>query len=118
MPKKKVCENADKNPLCPYLTQINQINDHITSTSAAVAASVSATNTAMLRINQQGDDISAIKKALIGGDMSKVGGIVKRLDDIEDKLKSRLTGRDKAVIYGALITAAVAVLVELIRGLL
>ena len=105
--RKRKCEKANSNPSCPYLTQINQINDHITSTSAAVAAVASATNTAMMRINQQGDDLEKIKKALIGDDMQS--GIVKKLADLEGSIKTAASWANfgKPIILG-IIMAVIA----------
>lgn len=55
MPKKKIeeCVNADSNPICLYLTQINQ----------------------------QSLDIAQIKKALIGDDLQ--GGLVEQVSKLK-----------------------------------
>jgi hypothetical protein len=50
---RKGCQNADRNPSCPYLAQINQ----------------------------QAEDIRIIKKALIGDDMQ--GGIVAEITKLK-----------------------------------
>jgi len=68
-------------------------------------------------IRESRADITMIKEALVGKQFGILGGMEKRLGAIEEQLKSRLTGRDKAVIYAALVTAAVAVVLEIIRNL-
>ena len=81
------CENARKNPVCPYITTIKQ--------SAC--------------------DINDIKIALIGKDFQ--GGIVKKVGDIEGKVNNALNRRwgpkdyaSAAVALAALITALTAIM--------
>ena len=53
MPSEKGCENSDKNPMCPYLTKINQC----------------------------ANDIAQVKMALIGEDMQS--GLVSRVKELQ-----------------------------------
>lgn len=89
MPKQKDCGAAVAVANCPYLHDIQDARA----------------------------DIQLIKEALVGKQFGILGGMEKRLSAIEDKLQSRLTGRDKAVIYGAFITGLVAVLIEIVRNI-
>ncbi len=87
--KKKPCKRALPVSPCPYLDSIHKCIE----------------------------DIGKIKGALIGDDMSQSGGLVRRIDMIEAKLKAKLSGKDKAILYGAFLTGLIAVIIEVIRQL-
>ncbi len=53
----EICENANKNPVCPYVTDIRASKE----------------------------DRLLIKRALVGDDLQ--GGLVKRMSDVESELK-------------------------------
>jgi hypothetical protein len=77
------CPEAQENPRCPYLSQINQC----------------------------AEDIKQVKLALIGSDMQ--GGLVQRFTKVEDRIKKRYTIKDVgAILLGlaALVTAVAAIL--------
>ena len=81
------CENANKNPVCPYLT----------------------------KINAQGEAISRIEIALIGNDMQS--GLVGEISELKGKVNNAInrkwTMKDIAfalTALGALMTAAAALI--------
>jgi hypothetical protein len=81
------CEDADKNPKCPYLATIVQSSK----------------------------DIGEIKKALIGDLEHPEGGLVSRIGKIEDKLKRRWNMRDiGALLLG--LSALLAAIVAILKG--
>ena len=69
-------------------------------------------------------ELETIKNALVGSDLQ--GGLVKKINDmdgnlklVKENLKGKLSGRDKAIIIGAVITAIAsfaASLVALLKG--
>ncbi len=74
------CEDANSNPRCPYITEIHQSQE----------------------------DMRIVKTALVGEDLQ--GGLVKRVSDIEGKLKRRWTPKD----WGALLTGVAALILALV----
>ncbi len=78
-----VCPDANSNPKCPYIVQIKR----------------------------QEEDIGIIKVALVGSDLQ--GGLVKRVSDIENRLRKQWTLKDWGTFLmglGALIAAVAAYL--------
>jgi hypothetical protein len=60
------------------------------------------------KIEQQNDDIRIIKNALVGPDLQS--GLVKRVTDMESRLKNRWTPKDWGALcvgIAALVTAAI-----------
>ena len=117
MPKKKLeepCENAETNPICPYITQINNITNQISTTNSALSAATSATNTAMIRLDSYGNELREIKKALIGEDLT--GGIVKKIADLEASLKTAASWANfgKPIILGVIMAVIAGVISRLI----
>ena len=87
MPKKKEpCENADSNPICPYLTQINQSIE----------------------------DIKQVKNALVGEDLQS--GLVKKIADLEASIKTAASWANfgKPIILGVIMAVIAGVISRLI----
>ena len=78
------------------------------------------------------EEFKEIKRALVGDKFGEVGGIVKKLQEIEEALKNKASKedienmqksrrwlpRDKALIYGAFITGVAGVIAAVITSLL
>lgn len=60
----EICSNANKNPVCPYITDIHRQKSTLENHTKS---------------------LNVIEKALIGDDLQ--GGMVKRLSDVEAELK-------------------------------
>ncbi len=91
------CEIAYENPKCPYVTQINL--------NTGSMHNVNKSLTALL-----GPDGTGLNKGVIHK-------ILLEINEIKEYQKTKLSGRDKAVVYGSFITAVSLVLVELIKAL-
>ena len=84
MPKEE-CDNSNKNPVCPFLTTINQTRT----------------------------DIEKVKKALIGDLETKEPGLIEQVRDIRQALRRKWTAKDYGTMLlgvAAFITAIAAIL--------
>lgn len=59
-------------------------------------------------------ELSQIKYALVGNPLKGEAGLVQIVNDIKKNSKSRLTGRDKALIVGSFLTALSSIVAALI----
>lgn len=107
--EEEICENAEKNPVCPYVTQINQITSQISTTNAVLAATASTTTSIAVRIDQQGNDLREIKKALVGEDLQ--GGIVEQL------AKLKLMYKIIVFISGTCIASLIGIVLKIVFNL-
>jgi hypothetical protein len=67
------CEDAYKNPKCPYVTVINRTNDSIAQTKLDVSVVCS-------NIGDLQSDVTLLKKALLGDDLQ--GGMISRVGQL------------------------------------
>lgn len=66
------------------------------------------------RLDVMEKDVLKIKVALIGENL-KGGGLVQDVRDLKNKIRGSLSGKDKAAIIAAFITAAAAIIVALLK---
>jgi hypothetical protein len=89
MPDTPDCENARKNPRCPYLATINQART----------------------------DIEIIKKALVGDIAVKEPGLIEELRDISAAVKRSTRAHWTAKDYGTLLVGLAALLTAIVASL-
>jgi len=70
-----------------------------------------------MEIKDAKEELKEIKTALIGNPMKGEPGLVQHVKDIKKNSKSKLTGRDKALIIGSFLTSVGSVLIAYIASL-